>query len=384
MQDPALQGVVCGEQEKSQLVGAPRPRHEHPLALTSLEWKGELLSRTAGSKRRPASRRDVWNTALSLAGLPPSGSPPSELSAGPALAAIVGAFHLDSAGKVHVGELDRSYDSGPPDPAASFAPASRAAYEEFLRLKLAGDAVLPAPGVRMSELEFAGLLLSVAVRMGGVHEIAGRFARRDGGHLVMKTSAGPVTVDADPSLWIARKAGGRYFPAPEITLRSGDPVVFWRRGGRTLGVVVEYAPAGATFEKESGWTEWVRRVSARELALRLAARTPGTEVRDVVVKRRGASGRVLEAVVVTDRSQITLSGFDLRQALELPELIFTVTKTVAPDGSPELLFFGRGWGHGVGLCQNGAYGMALSGSKSEQILRHYYTGIDITPYAPGM
>ncbi len=36
---------------------------------------------------------------------------------------------------------------------------------------------------------------------------------------------------------------------------------------------------------------------------------------------------------------------------------------------------GKGWGHGVGLCQVGAFGMAQSGSTFEQILQHYYTGI---------
>ena len=41
------------------------------------------------------------------------------------------------------------------------------------------------------------------------------------------------------------------------------------------------------------------------------------------------------------------------------------------------MFLGRGWGHGVGLCQNGAFGMALAGAPYDEILRHYYTGIEI-------
>ena len=40
----------------------------------------------------------------------------------------------------------------------------------------------------------------------------------------------------------------------------------------------------------------------------------------------------------------------------------------------EFVFLGRGWGHGVGLCQNGAFGMALAGATYDAILRHYYTG----------
>jgi stage II sporulation protein D len=42
-----------------------------------------------------------------------------------------------------------------------------------------------------------------------------------------------------------------------------------------------------------------------------------------------------------------------------------------------ITFFGSGWGHGVGMCQVGAYGMALDGANYEQILKTYYTGIDL-------
>jgi len=40
-------------------------------------------------------------------------------------------------------------------------------------------------------------------------------------------------------------------------------------------------------------------------------------------------------------------------------------------------FVGRGWGHGVGLSQHGARGMAEAGYTFDQILRHYYTGITL-------
>ena len=41
-------------------------------------------------------------------------------------------------------------------------------------------------------------------------------------------------------------------------------------------------------------------------------------------------------------------------------------------------FTGRGWGHGVGMCQYGAYGLAKMGVKYDEIIRHYYTGVDLT------
>ena len=42
-----------------------------------------------------------------------------------------------------------------------------------------------------------------------------------------------------------------------------------------------------------------------------------------------------------------------------------------------MMFFGRGWGHGVGMCQVGAYGMVLDGATYDQILKTYYSGIEL-------
>ena len=38
---------------------------------------------------------------------------------------------------------------------------------------------------------------------------------------------------------------------------------------------------------------------------------------------------------------------------------------------------GGGYGHGIGMCQFGAIGMAGQGYKYDQILKHYYRGIDL-------
>jgi stage II sporulation protein D len=121
----------------------------------------------------------------------------------------------------------------------------------------------------------------------------------------------------------------------------------------------------------------VRRVSAEELMRRMGGRVAGTVVRDVVVTRRSAAGRAIEIEVTTDVAQARLRRFDLRQALGLPEMLFTVQKVRGDRGETEFVFLGRGWGHGVGLCQNGAFGMALAGRTYDQILRHYYSGIDV-------
>ena len=51
---------------------------------------------------------------------------------------------------------------------------------------------------------------------------------------------------------------------------------------------------------------------------------------------------------------------------------FTVNKI-----KDRFILEGKGWGHGVGLCQIGALGMALSKKGVKSILSHYYPGTEI-------
>ena len=83
------------------------------------------------------------------------------------------------------------------------------------------------------------------------------------------------------------------------------------------------------------------------------------------------------AVIDREGNRRLVTGFDVRRALDLPETLFEMTERRLPDGRRAMLFLGRGWGHGVGLCQNGAYGLARSGMSFESILEHYYTGAEI-------
>jgi stage II sporulation protein D len=50
--------------------------------------------------------------------------------------------------------------------------------------------------------------------------------------------------------------------------------------------------------------------------------------------------------------------------------------TVRVEGAA-VVFEGRGWGHGVGMSQWGARGMALRGWDFVRILQHYYTGVEV-------
>jgi stage II sporulation protein D len=68
----------------------------------------------------------------------------------------------------------------------------------------------------------------------------------------------------------------------------------------------------------------------------------------------------------------TFSGREFREKLGLRSTWFTWK--VEGD---TITFFNRGFGHGVGLSQYGANGMAKEGYKAEQIVKHYYQGVEI-------
>lgn len=71
----------------------------------------------------------------------------------------------------------------------------------------------------------------------------------------------------------------------------------------------------------------------------------------------------------------TLRAEDLRLTLDpTGRKIQSTICHIVPWGNGWAFLSGRGWGHGVGMCQNGAEGMARLGRTAEQILQHYYPG----------
>jgi stage II sporulation protein D len=82
--------------------------------------------------------------------------------------------------------------------------------------------------------------------------------------------------------------------------------------------------------------------------------------------------------VIGTRGSKTLNGYRVRGALGLRDTLFTIERAHDPDGRVKsFTFHGRGWGHGIGLCQVGAYGMARAGRSYPEILKTYYTGVEI-------
>ena len=84
------------------------------------------------------------------------------------------------------------------------------------------------------------------------------------------------------------------------------------------------------------------------------------------------SGRVKYVHLATDRGSARLPGSDFRMAMGLKSTGFTMAIRGA-----SVIFTGHGWGHGAGMCQDGAVAMAEAGASYREILQHYYSGVKL-------
>jgi SpoIID/LytB domain protein len=94
----------------------------------------------------------------------------------------------------------------------------------------------------------------------------------------------------------------------------------------------------------------------------------------IEVIERGRSGRAIKVRLRSNRAEVTVEGeLRIRKALgNLRSSLFVVEPERDANGHFQLV--GAGHGHGVGMCQHGAMGMAAAGKTHEEILAHYYPG----------
>lgn len=111
------------------------------------------------------------------------------------------------------------------------------------------------------------------------------------------------------------------------------------------------------------------------------------ELVDVRVRERSASGRVQELEIVTSTQSFVVEGDRIRRVVMLdvgkgrilPSTLFDVETVMSGSRVGVVSFAGGGNGHGVGMCQNGALGMARKGYSYSMILQHYYPGAELKP-----
>jgi stage II sporulation protein D len=110
--------------------------------------------------------------------------------------------------------------------------------------------------------------------------------------------------------------------------------------------------------------EWTKSLSRGQLSSLIAG---VGNVISMTPERTTPQGRIITMMVKGDRGTRRISGNDLRSALGLRSTLFVVN----PTGNG-FQINGRGFGHGLGMSQWGAYKLAERGVNYQQILVHYY------------
>jgi len=177
-----------------------------------------------------------------------------------------------------------------------------------------------------------------------------------------------VLATAGETLWFHGRRALAYF-GKDCGGHTASPDEVWPRAEP-----VPYLPSQVDrFCTADGGREWASEITRADLMAALRAHhLADADWKGLTVARRGPSGRA--AAVRVDNREISAEEFRLAVGESLgwnriPSTWFEVSRQ-----GDRFVFHGRGWGHGVGLCQKGAAAMAAQGRSAREILNQYFPG----------
>jgi stage II sporulation protein D len=206
----------------------------------------------------------------------------------------------------------------------------------------------------------------------------GSSERNSTSNSVRKSAAHQATLTtAGETLWFHEQRALAYF-GKDCGGRTASPDEIWPRGKP-----VPYLPSQPDrFCTTNGARTWASEITHAELTAALAAHglaQPGWQ--NLTIARRGPSGRAV--TLQLDGAEISAEDFLLAVGESLgwnriPSTWFEVSRQ-----GEAFAFHGRGWGHGVGLCQKGAAAMAAQGHTTREILAQYFPGAEAADESTG-
>ena len=199
----------------------------------------------------------------------------------------------------------------------------------------------------------------------------------DGQTLNLVVSGQPREFRMAPDALIYQRIGEERVALKDAAWIGGELMDFRAVDGAVQFLVFRINFAGPSADRYSRLALWQTHKNRQELDTAFRALGIGT-IGDIRVLERGPSERPVRTELVGSTGRKVVRALELRSLLGLRDSLFYFDEE--RNSSGELIgmtFFGRGWGHGVGMCQVGAYGMALDGARYEEILKKYYTGIDL-------
>ncbi len=174
----------------------------------------------------------------------------------------------------------------------------------------------------------------------------------------------------------------------EVVLYKEDlanTVFFSNCGGKTESSINAWETSTATpylksvrckYCKDFKHHEWGQFLTAEQITAALAKFSVELPIQSISVLSRGASGRVTTFKVKSLSDVVKIRASQFRMALGPDVIRSTFITNIRKKGSG-FYFAGKGWGHGVGLCQEGALGMAERGASYRKIIKFYYPGTRI-------
>ena len=149
-------------------------------------------------------------------------------------------------------------------------------------------------------------------------------------------------------------------------------------GGHTENVedvwssAIPYLRGVVDFDQSAPVYQWNKQVSASELQKTVSGVGNIFSFTPVETTPRG---RIVKMQVTGDKGSKLVEGSALRSSLGLRSTLFAIAPEDTNVSTPSTFsVYGRGFGHGVGMSQWGAYGMANQGYGYHQILGHFYQG----------
>ena len=211
-----------------------------------------------------------------------------------------------------------------------------------------------------------------------------------GYHRGSKPGLRAVQATAGLALWHAGRPAYCFYSADcggvtarieDVPLPDSPPVA-----APYLRSVADHPETGPDYCARSSFHSWERRLTLEEIADRLndededpiVGELSGLEFTEFDATARVRTVKLLGlSPVRKDGSsgplELQMTGWEFRIDVGARTLRSTMM-TVRPDADGSYVFSGKGNGHGVGLCQIGANGMARAGKTTREILAHYYPG----------
>jgi peptidoglycan hydrolase-like amidase len=199
----------------------------------------------------------------------------------------------------------------------------------------------------------------------------------DGKTMRLMVAGQPKEFTLSPDAPIYQRVGEERLAVREGSWIGGELLDFRAVNGTIQMIVYRLNFANPAADRYSRLALWQTHKTRQELDTAFRSLNIG-ELQNVRVIERGPSERPLNTEIVGSAGRRTVRALRLRSLLGLRDSLFSFD--IERNARGEILgmmFFGRGWGHGVGMCQVGAYGMALDGATYDQILKTYYKGIEL-------